>query len=141
MCLSVQSLCHHLLCQCQCLSVQEYEYEYENDKKDENEGTGIGRVRMEKSKTHKTGFSVRLEFSIKQNDVLPLKLLYSKLNMGNLSVPRTPRTEYGEYSPYSVRGVRGTERFPIFNLEYKSFKGKTSFCLIENSNLTLNPVL
>ena len=42
-------------------------------------------ISIVKSKTHKTGFSVRLEFSIKQNDVLPLKLLYTKLNMGNLS--------------------------------------------------------
>ena len=41
-------------------------------------------ISIVKSKTHKTGFSVRLEFSIKQNDVLPLKLLYTKLNMGNL---------------------------------------------------------
>ena len=43
-------------------------------------------ISIVKSKTHKTGFSVRLEFSIKQNDVLPLKLLYTKLNMGNLSL-------------------------------------------------------
>ena len=42
-------------------------------------------ISIVKSKTHKTGFIVRLEFSIKQNDVLPLKLLYSKLIMGNLS--------------------------------------------------------
>ena len=42
-------------------------------------------ISIVKSKTHKTGFSVRLEFSIKQNDVLPLKLLHAKLNMGNLS--------------------------------------------------------
>ena len=38
-----------------------------------------------KSKTHKTGYSVRLEYSIKQNDVLPLKLLFDNLKMGNLS--------------------------------------------------------
>ena len=42
-------------------------------------------ISLVKSKNHKTGFSVRLEFSIKQNDVIPLKLLYSKLKMGNLS--------------------------------------------------------
>nr|YP_010977197.1 LAGLIDADG endonuclease [Daedaleopsis confragosa]WNZ34402.1 LAGLIDADG endonuclease [Daedaleopsis confragosa] len=46
---------------------------------------GCFHISIAKSKTHKTGFSVRLEFSIKQNDVLPLKLLYNKLNMGNLS--------------------------------------------------------
>jgi hypothetical protein len=38
-----------------------------------------------KSKTHKTGISVRLEFSIKGEDAKPLKLLYSTLKSGNLS--------------------------------------------------------
>ena len=42
-------------------------------------------ISVTKSKTHKTGFSVRLEFSIKQNDDVPLKLLYSNLKLGNLS--------------------------------------------------------
>jgi hypothetical protein len=37
------------------------------------------------SQTHKTGYSVRLEFAIKQNDDLPLKLLYAAIGMGNLS--------------------------------------------------------
>lgn len=42
-------------------------------------------ISIVKSKTHKTGYSVRLEFSIKQNDDIPLKLLYSKLKLGNFS--------------------------------------------------------
>lgn len=42
-------------------------------------------ISVVKSKTHKTGYSVRLEFSIKQNDVVPLKLLYDIVKMGNLS--------------------------------------------------------
>jgi len=42
-------------------------------------------ISVAKSKTHKTGYSVRLEFSIKQNDVLPLKLLFNNLQLGNLS--------------------------------------------------------
>lgn len=42
-------------------------------------------ISLAKSKTHKTGFSVRLEFSIKQNDGVPLKLLYETVKMGNLS--------------------------------------------------------
>lgn len=46
---------------------------------------GCFHISIAKSKTHKTGFNVRLEFSIKQNDVIPLKLLYSKLNLGSLS--------------------------------------------------------
>lgn len=46
---------------------------------------GCFHISVPKSKTHKTGYSVRLEFSIKQNDCLPLKLLYNLINMGNLS--------------------------------------------------------
>jgi hypothetical protein len=42
-------------------------------------------ISVVKSKTHKTGFSVRLEFTIKQNDAVPLKLLYDTVKMGNLS--------------------------------------------------------
>jgi hypothetical protein len=46
---------------------------------------GCFHISLAKSKTHKTGYSVRLEFSLKQNDVLPLRLLYNHLEMGNLS--------------------------------------------------------
>ena len=42
-------------------------------------------IHIANSKTHKTGFSVRLEYSLKQNDSLPLRLLYEKLKLGNLS--------------------------------------------------------
>lgn len=42
-------------------------------------------ISVAKSKTHKTGYSVRLEYSIKQNDELPLKLLFNLLKMGNIS--------------------------------------------------------
>lgn len=45
---------------------------------------GCFHINVIKSKTHKTGFSVRLEFSLKQNDVVPLKLLYDTVKMGNL---------------------------------------------------------
>jgi hypothetical protein len=38
-----------------------------------------------KSKTHKTGYSVRLEYSLNKKDDLPLKLLYDILKMGNIS--------------------------------------------------------
>ena len=46
---------------------------------------GCFHISIAKSKTHKTGFSVRLEYSIKQNDDIPLKLLYNELKLGNLS--------------------------------------------------------
>ena len=42
-------------------------------------------ISLVKSKTHKNGFSVRLEFSIKQNDNIPLKLLFETVKLGNLS--------------------------------------------------------
>lgn len=46
---------------------------------------GCFHISIAKSKTHKTGFSVRLEFSIKQNDCIPLKLLIENIKLGNLS--------------------------------------------------------
>jgi hypothetical protein len=46
---------------------------------------GCFHISVAKSITHKTGHSVRLEFSIKQNDAVPLKLLYDTVKMGNLS--------------------------------------------------------
>ena len=46
---------------------------------------GCFHISVVTSKTHKTGYSVRLEFSIKQNDLVPLKLLYETVKMGNLS--------------------------------------------------------
>lgn len=46
---------------------------------------GCFHISVVKSKTHKTGYSIRLEYSIKQMDNLPLKLLYDHLKMGNIS--------------------------------------------------------
>ena len=46
---------------------------------------GCFHISVVKSKTHKTGYSVRLEYSLKQNDSLPLKLLYDLLKKGCLS--------------------------------------------------------
>lgn len=46
---------------------------------------GCFHICIVKSKTHKTGYNVRLEYSLKQNDDLPLKLLYDLLKKGNLS--------------------------------------------------------
>ena len=46
---------------------------------------GCFHISVAKSKTQKTGYSVRLEYSLKQNDNLPLKLLYDNIKMGNIS--------------------------------------------------------
>ena len=45
---------------------------------------GCFNISITKSKTHKTGYSVGLEYSVKQNDAIPLKLLYDTIKMGNL---------------------------------------------------------
>jgi hypothetical protein len=50
---------------------------------------GCFHISVVKSKTHNTGYSVRLEYSLKQNDKLPLELLYQKIEMVNLSQSRT----------------------------------------------------
>lgn len=50
-----------------------------------SQADGCFYISVVKSSTHKTGYSVRLEYSLKQNDQLPLKLLYDLLNKGNLS--------------------------------------------------------
>lgn len=50
---------------------------------------GSFHISVVKSKSHKTGYSVRLEFSLKQNDQLPLELLYNKLKLGNISLYHT----------------------------------------------------
>ena len=46
---------------------------------------GCFHISIVKSKTHKTGYCVKLEYSLKQNDELPLKLLYNLMKKGNLS--------------------------------------------------------
>ena len=46
---------------------------------------GCFHISIAKSKTHKTGFSVRLEYSLNQNDKLPLELLFETCKLGNLS--------------------------------------------------------
>jgi len=46
---------------------------------------GCFHISVVKSRTHKTGYSVRLEFSIKQKDEILLKLLYNTIKMGNIS--------------------------------------------------------
>lgn len=45
---------------------------------------GCFHINLVKSKTHKTGYSVRLEYSLKVKDHLPLKLLFNYIKMGNI---------------------------------------------------------
>ena len=46
---------------------------------------GCFHISVVNSKTHKTGKSVRLEYSLKQKDNIPLQLLYETIKGGNLS--------------------------------------------------------
>ena len=46
---------------------------------------GCFHISIVKSNTHKTGLNVRLEYSLKQHDRVPLKLLFDKIKLGNLS--------------------------------------------------------
>lgn len=48
------------------------------------QANGCFHINILESKTNKTGFSVILEYSLKQNDPLPLQLLDDKLKTGNL---------------------------------------------------------
>ena len=50
---------------------------------------GCFHIGVTKSKRHKTGYKVRLKYSLKQNDCLPLKLLYNYLKKGDLSQNNT----------------------------------------------------
>ena len=49
------------------------------------QANGNFHISVVKNKTYKPGYTVRLEYSLKQNNVLPLRLLYNQLGMGNLS--------------------------------------------------------
>lgn len=75
-----------------------------------------------KSKTHSTGYSVRLEYSIKQNDKLPLELLYEELQMGNLSQYHTGIWCYkssGFKTAFSL--ISYFEKYNLFAGKYNSY--------------------
>ena len=83
---------------------------------------GCFHISVVKSKTHKTGYSVRLEYSIKQNDKLPLELLYKELQMGNLSQYNTGIWCYkstGLKTAFSV--INYLDRYNLFAGKYTSY--------------------
>lgn len=83
---------------------------------------GCFHIRVVKSKTHKTGCSVKLEYSLKGNDSLPLKLLYNKLNMGNISQDSTGVWCYkssGFKTALSL--INYFDRFNLFADKYKDY--------------------
>ena len=83
---------------------------------------GCFHISVIKSKTHKTGYSVRLEYSIKQNDKLPLELLYKELQMGNLSQYHTGIWCYkstGFKPAFSI--INYFDRYSLFTGKYTSY--------------------
>ena len=76
------------------------------------QAVGCFHISVVKSKTYKTGWSVRLEFSLKQNDDVPLKLLYDIVKMGNIS----------KYSSgiwcYKSTGLKTAASIILINLMY-----------------------
>lgn len=86
------------------------------------QGDGCFHISVVKSKTHSTGYSIRLEYSIKQNDVTPLKLIYQHLNKGNLSQYKTGIWCYkstGYATAYDL--ITYFDKYPVFTDKYKSY--------------------
>jgi len=83
---------------------------------------GCFHISVVKSKRHNTGYSVRLEYSIKQNDKLPLELLYKELNKGNLSQYHTNIWCYkssGFKTAFSL--INYFDRYTLFAGKYTSY--------------------
>ncbi len=87
-----------------------------------SQADGCFQISVVKSKTHKTGYIVKLEYSLKQNDDLPLKLLYNILKMGNLSQYSTGIWCYKSSGfNTAVNLINYFDRFNLFAAKYKSY--------------------
>lgn len=83
---------------------------------------GCFHINIAKSKTHKTGFSVRLEYFLKQNDSLPLRLLYEELKLGNLSQYTTGIWCYKSTGfKTALNLINYFDSFNLFAGKYKSY--------------------
>lgn len=83
---------------------------------------GCFHISVVKSKTHKTGYSVRLEYSLKQNDDLPLKLLYNELKIGNLSKNSTGISCYKSSGfKTAVNLINYFDKFNLFAGKYVDY--------------------
>jgi len=83
---------------------------------------GCFHISVAKSNTMKTGYSVRLEYSLKQNDKLPLKLLIDTLQMGNLSQYSTGVWCYKSSGfKTALNLINYFDKFNLFAGKYKSY--------------------
>ena len=83
---------------------------------------GCFHISAVKSKTHNTGYSVRLEYSLKQNDKLSLELLYKQLKMGNLSQDHTGIWYYKSYgfkTAFTI--INYFDKYNLFAGRYTSY--------------------
>ena len=80
---------------------------------------GCFHISVVKSKSHSIGYSIRLEYSLKQNDSLPLTLLYNFINKGNLSQYNTGIWCY-KSTGYSTAYIL-IQYFDVYNLQSSKF--------------------
>ena len=83
---------------------------------------GCFHISVANSKTHKTSYSVRLEYSLKQMDEIPLRLLYDVLKMGNLSLYNSGIWCY-KSTGFKTAAIliNYFDKFNLFAGKYKSF--------------------
>lgn len=86
------------------------------------QANGCFYISVAKSKTDKTGYNVKLEYSLKQKDYLPLKLLYDYFKKGNISQYNTGIWCY-KSSEFSTSWdlINYFDRFHLFGGKYVSF--------------------
>jgi hypothetical protein len=80
---------------------------------------GYFHISVVKSKSHSIGYRTHLGFSLKQNDYLPLTLLYNLIKKGNLSQYNTEIWCY-KSSGYSTAYIL-IQYFDVYNLQSSKF--------------------
>lgn len=104
------------------------------------QGNGCFHISMPKSKSHSVGYSVRLEYSIKQKDPLPLHLLYELIKHGNLSKYNTADIWCYKSSGYKTAFllIQYFDKYNLFAgkyIQYLKFR-KVYIMITEGKHLT-----
>lgn len=108
------------------------------------QGNGCFHISVGKSEADdhsgKTGYSVELEYSIKQNDIIPLQLLYQYLKKGNLSQYKTGIWYYkstDHTTAYNL--INYFDKYPVFADKYKSYLKFRKVYIMITKGLHLDP--